>query len=74
MKKGVLGRTCRFIVFVNNHLGEPSLSNREKLSVMIQSPDRHKVSSTVIYLLNTEFIGLLGDLFIDLVDLLLDWI
>ncbi|XP_023319550.1 E3 ubiquitin-protein ligase TRIM71 isoform X2 [Eurytemora carolleeae] len=43
LKKGVLGRTCRFIVFINNHLGEPSLSNREKLSVMIQSPDRHKV-------------------------------
>jgi len=44
LKKGVLGRTCRFVVFINDHLGEPCHSKREKLSVIIQSPDKHSVS------------------------------
>jgi len=55
LKKGVLGRTCRFIVHINDHLGEPCLSKREQLSVMIQSPDKHKVSMKMGEAMNGQF-------------------
>ena len=50
LKKGVLGRECRFTIYVNDHLGEPRLTGQDELHVFIQAPDNQKVSSTTTHI------------------------
>ena len=48
LKKGVLGRECRFVVYVKDHLGEPRhLAPHDDLRVVVQAPDNQKVSTQV---------------------------
>jgi hypothetical protein len=45
LKKGVLGRECRFMIYVKDHLGEPHhLVPSDDLRVVVQAPDNQKVS------------------------------
>jgi len=55
LKKGVLGRVCRFVVFVNDHLGEPSLSAMEPLNVHVEAPDKNKVWMKIDALVNGQY-------------------
>jgi hypothetical protein len=44
LKKGVLGRECRFVLCVKDHLGEPRLAGHsDVIRVMVQAPDSQKV-------------------------------
>jgi len=53
--KGVLGRYCRFVVYVHDHLGDPCVTNRENLAVMIQAPDNHSVWMKVGEVMNGQY-------------------